>query len=922
MDFKATLNLPNPAFTIPMKADLPHREPEIQQYWKEINVYELIQKKRAGAKKFILHDGPPYTNSPIHMGTALNKSLKDFVVKYKTLRGFLAPYVPGYDNHGLPIEMAIQRKKGKKLSPDEMRKECRKHAEEYAEIQTKQFQRLAVFGEWEKPYKTMDYGYEATIVRAFAKLAEQGYIYRDLRPTHWSIYSQTALAETELIYEEHTSKAVYVRFPLLKDPKRIFVNFPSNRVYGLIWTTTPWTIPGNLALAFHPDLEYALVESEGDFYLLYSGLVEKVFEDIGIKPGNKVLTVKGRELEGVAFKHPIFNRESVGVLADYINTEEGTGVVHTAPGHGEEDFHTGKKYNLPILCPVNEAGVFTEEAGEFAGLHIHEADEIIPKRLAEEGNLLKVYDYRHNYPYSERDKHPVIFRTTEQWFLKVDHLDLRKRALEAISQVKWFPPSGRERITAMVSTRPDWCLSRQRIWGVGLPIVYGVPSGKPVLDSRIMERAAQIVEKGGSEAWFTAPIEEILPRDYRHPETGEREFRKETDVLDVWFDSGITHLAVLDWNYGNWENLESPADLYLEGSDQHRGWFNSSLITAMALCNHPPYRQVLTHGWVVDEKGRRMSKSLGNVVDPVEVANHHGADILRLWAASVDYTEDVSCSNKIIEQIGDVYRRIRNTFRFLLANLYDYSPNNTYSLVNPLDEWAVLQMRLLEKKCCDAYDVYDFREATSTLHNFCAREMSAFYLDAIKDRMYCDPADSPSRRSAQKACYEILMSLVKLIAPILPHTCEEVYRKIPSIDGKETVFLEVIEPIEDEEARRIENSSLFSRMKEFLRFKDRLYAELEAWKNTSGVKDMQDIYVKVYAPTESLKVLTTFGNELPTILRVSWLELLDSEEEKFEFAASEFAKCERCRLRRPDVENVNGVPLCKRDRALADSNLK
>lgn len=906
MDVRSTLNLPDPEFTIPMKADLASREPQMQAKWDEMSLYEIIQNSRRGRQKFILHDGPPYTNSPVHIGTALNKSLKDFVVRYKTIRGYHAPYVPGYDTHGLPIELAVQAKHGR-LSPHEMREKCRTHAEEYIAIQSEQFKRLGVLGLWSHPYATLHFKYEATIVRAFAKLAAAGFIYRDLRPTHWSIESKTALADTELVYEEHVSRSIFVRFPLKSDPYSVFKGI--GPVYTIIWTTTPWTIPGNLAVAFHPELSYALVKSRGAYYLLYEGLVSKVFEELGLPEEEIEATFLGKELEGVVFEHPIYGRDSIAVLAEYVTTEDGTGVVHTAPGHGHEDFYTGRKYGLPALCPVDEAGKFTQDAGEFAGRSIKDADEFITERLKQTGHLLKSSDYRHSYPYSERDKHPVIYRTTEQWFLNVEHNGLRQLALGEIANVRWFPASGEARITSMVQLRPDWCLSRQRIWGVGIPVIFGKNSGEPVLDPEIMERAAQIVEDGGSGAWFDAEISDIVPQGYKHPNTGETEFRKETDVLDVWFDSGLTHYAVLLEKYDPaWKDLEWPADLYLEGSDQHRGWFNSSLITASALKGEAPYRSVLTHGFVVEEKGEKMSKSRGNVVEPIEAANKYGADILRYWAASVDYSADVPWGENLLKQVGENYRRLRNTLRFLLANLYDYNPADDEVTLD-LDKWAVGQTSNLVMKACREYDEYDFSAATSLIHNFCVRELSSFYLDAIKDRMYCDRKNSPERRSGQTACHQILLSLTKLLAPVLPHTAEEVYERIPLAERQPTIFLEELTPPESEWRDEFGIGTL-------LAFRERLNQALEAWKGEVGLKDTQDVIAKVTVVGDLLEVLTEFGKELPTMLKLSWVDLQRGAEESFQFLESAYLKCERCRLRRPDVEMVDDFPLCARDREI------
>ena len=905
MNLRETLNLPDPDFTIPMKADLAIREPDMQKQWDESRLYHRILESRLGRPKFVLHDGPPYTNSPVHIGTALNKSLKDFVVRYKTLRNYYAPYVPGYDTHGLPIELAVQAKHGR-LEPNAMREACRAHAMEFIKVQTEQFKRFGVLGDWENRYATLDFAFEANIVRAFAKLVEKGFLYRDLRPTHWSIGMRTALADTELVYEDHVSRAIYVRFPLQSDASSVLPGI--DNLYTIIWTTTPWTIPGNLAVAFHPELEYSVFRVGTDHYLIYDGLAENVFEQLGWSDFEKVATVLGSTLEGLVFKHPIFDRDSVAVLADYVTTEDGTGVVHTAPGHGHEDFATGRKYGLPALCPVDESGVYTKEALEFAGKKITDAETFVVDRLQETGNLLKAYDYSHSYPYSERDKKPVIYRTTEQWFINVDHNDLRARALQEINRVRWVPEQGKARITAMVENRPDWCVSRQRTWGVGIPILFGVPSGAPVYDQEIFERVAQMVESGGSAAWFAANVEEIVPADYAHPTTGETEFRKETDVLDVWLDSGVTHFAVLDQKYNPaWEELTWPADLYLEGSDQHRGWFNSSLTTAVALCDGAPYRAVLTHGFVLDEKGEKMSKSKGNVVDPIAASNQYGADILRYWAASVDYNADVPCGDSLFKQAGEHYRRVRNTLRFLLGNLYDFDASSNSTLTENIDRWIVDRVNELEIECCRAYDDYDFNAALTRVHNFCARELSQFYLDAIKDRMYCDAKDSESRRSGQLACHTILLKLTKLIAPLLPHTAEEVYARTPQGDRKLSVMMEVIEP----EDAPVRDSYGFDFL---IEFRDELFVELEPWKVEAGIKDSQDVLVRVSADKETCERLRAFGEQLPTLLRVSWVELQEAESRRFAFSESPYLRCERSRLRRPDVEVVNDVPLTKRDR--------
>lgn len=912
MDLKSTLNLPDPEFTIPMKANLPTLEPALQAEWDSIQIYHRIQESRKGAPTFVLHDGPPYTNSAIHLGTAMNKMLKDLVVKSRTMMGFRAPYVPGYDNHGLPIEQSVMRAfHEKKESPDvdTLRKACREHAQKYIDIQTEQFRRLGIFGLWEKPYRTMAFGFEAEIIRTFKRLVDAGYVYRGLRPTQWSPTSRTALADTEIVYKDHVSKAIYVRFPLGGDPKGLFEGLTN--VFTIIWTTTPWTIPANLACAFHPKFEYAVVSVGDAHYVVLNDLVEKLAAALGWAEHKVVRTVQGAEIEGTLFRHPIFDRDSLAVLADYVTTEDGTGVVHTAPGHGRDDFYTGVKYGLPILCPVDERGILTEEAGEFAGVSYKDCDTVVVNRLQEVGNLLSVSDYHHSYPYAERDERPVIFRATEQWFVSIDHDSLRKRMLEEIEKVAWYPASGQNRIQAMVANRPDWCISRQRPWGVGIPIFYGAESGEPVFDPVAIEAAAQLAEREGSDGWFVREPHEILPEGYVHPTTGETTFRKETDVLDVWFDSGSTHLAVLEGNVEAEWGEDLPASVYLEGSDQHRGWFNSSLCIGTAVRRHAPYQAVVTHGFVTDEKGFKMSKRLGNVVDPVEVCATYGADILRYWVASVDWENDVPCGDNILKQMGDGYRTVRNTLRFLLGNLDDYDGSRPELL--DLDEWIVEQCDLLVADCVQAYSQYEFGRVINGVHNFCAKELSKFYLDAIKDRMYCDGKDWPSRRSGQFACHYVLVRLVKLLAPILVHTAEETYRRIPHVERLQTVHMEVFDTPGEDRMASIEESELQRRFAAMLAHRAGVFAEFELWKAQSGVKDSQDVVVTVHEQGETLELLQSFASDLAILYKVSEVRLIQGES-AVSFEQSSYLKCERSRLRRPDVELVDGVALSARDR--------
>ena len=913
MDLRQTLNLPDPAFTIPMKADLPRLEPTIQAKWDEDQIYHAIQASRKDAESFVLHDGPPYTNSPIHIGTAMNKILKDFVVKSHTMMGFRAPYVPGFDNHGLPIEQAVLKKfADKKITPSvvELRRACREHAAEYIDVQTTQFKRLGVFGLWERPYATMDFQFEAQIIRVFKRMVEGGYVYKGLRPTLWSPTSRTALADTEIVYREHVSTSIYVRFPLLEDPNKLFEKFPN--FYTIIWTTTPWTIPANLAVAFHPEFVYAVVSVGEDHYLVLDSLVGKLAEILGWQDYKVVERLDGINMDRMKFKHPIFDRPSLGVMAEYVTTEDGTGVVHTAPSHGRDDFYTGLKYGLPVPNTVDERGVLTEETGEFAGTYYKDCDKVVVDRLREIGNLLRVDEFPHSYPYAERDDKPVIYRATEQWFVGIDHAELRKRMLAEADKVEWFPPQGRNRIESMVAGRPDWCISRQRPWGVGIPVFYGAKTRTPVLDSKAIEAVARMVEMEGSDAWFEKEPSEILPDGYVHPETGETEFVKETDVLDVWFDAGSTSLCVIESEFEPRWREKKPVDLYLEGSDQHRGWFMSSLVIGTAIQNAAPYKQVVTHGFVLDEKGLKMSKRGGNAVDPEAACEKYGADVIRYWVASVDYTNDVPCSDNLLRQFGENYRTVRNTLRFLLGNLSGFQANKQLPLLS-LDEWIIEQVDLLTVNCVEAYKLYEFGDVITSIHNFCAKELSKQYMDSIKDRMYCEAADSDLRWSGQFACNYVLARLVKLLAPILVHTAEETWAKMGGTESIHTTTFDVptLERFED-----IEGSDLQARFSAVWGAREDVFAAFEQWKGTDDVKDSQDAIVTISELGGTLRTLQTFESaELAILFKMSGVELLEGDP-SVSFRKSPYLKCERSRLRRPDVEMVDGVPLTKRDRAV------
>lgn len=921
MDFKSTLHLPDAEATIPMKANLPSLEPSIQNIWEEQAIYHKIQKARATAPVYVYHDGPPYTNSPIHLGTAMNKILKDFAVKSRSMMGYRVPYVPGFDNHGLPIEQAVMKVfNEKKVTPTipELRQACRDHAAKYLKIQTEQFKRLGVFAMWELPYTTMEFKFEAEIVRVFKRLAEGGYIYKGLRPTLWSPTSQTALADTEIVYNDHVSKAIYVRFPLLDDPNKLFEGFAN--VFTVIWTTTPWTIPANLACAFHPEFTYDLVKVGFNHYLLLRELVEKVAAANGWDEYEVVKSLEGINFENMSFKHPIFDRPSIAVMATYVTTEDGTGVVHTAPSHGRDDFFTGLKYNLPVPNTVDERGILTHEAGEFEGTFYKKCDTVVVDRLSELGMLLSVSDYSHSYPYAERDGQPIIFRATEQWFVSLEHEDLRTRMLESIQTVAWHPPQGQTRIESMVRNRPDWCISRQRPWGVGIPVFYGARTRVPVLDSVAIEAVAQLIEKEGSDAWFMKEASEILPKGYEHPETGETEFTKETDVLDVWFDSGSTSMCVLEGNvHSEWKE-SLPADLYLEGSDQHRGWFNSSLVLSQAILDQAPYKAVVTHGFVTDGDGLKMSKRLGNVIEPVKACDEVGADVLRYWVAGTDYTNDVPCSDAILKQFGESYRNIRNAIRFLVGNLKGYSPSMAPKQLLELDEWIIEQSELLTDECVASYEGFDFGSVMTAVHNFCRQQLSAFYSDAIKDRMYCDSEASEARRSGQHACHVVASALIRLVAPVLVHTAEEAWTKMHETMGvtSDSVHVGVFGRPSASRLQDIEASDIQVRFASLISTRQTINGAFEAYKGTDGVKNSQEVVVFLSIDQDLKDTLSSFSQaELANYFKVSWVELFVGDD-GIRFERSPYDECIRSRVRRPDVEKVTvdgeEVFLSRRDR--------
>jgi isoleucyl-tRNA synthetase len=787
MDYKATLNLPRTSF--PMKADLPRREPLFLNRWAEIDLYGKIRAQSKGRPKFVLHDGPPYANGHIHLGHALNKILKDIIVKSRQMTGYDSPYVPGWDCHGLPIEHQVDKElkaEGVRLSQVEVRRRCRAYAEKYIEVQRTEFKRLGVLGDWDHPYLTMYPTYLAEILEEYGQFFFSGAIHRSKKPIHWCARCRTALAEAEVEYEEHRAPSIFVKFPLVRATDQVPELAADKNVSLVIWTTTPWTLPANLAIAAHPDFAYAAVDTGGEVLVMAADLAPGLLSFWGLE-GQEILRVKGRQLEGAVCRHPWLARDSQVILATYVTLEAGTGLVHIAPGHGQEDYDSGRQYGLSPYSPVDDDGRFTQEVPEFAGQPVWAANAGIIELLRQKHRLLAAEETTHSYPHCWRCKQPIIFRATEQWFISMEANDLRRKALEAIDRVTWVPRWGRERIYQMVERRPDWCISRQRAWGVPIVAFHCQGCGAVLLTPAILQGIIQRVRQEGVDFWFETPAADLLP-----PGTacacGASDFKKETDILDVWFDSGVSWAAVLEPD----PDLALPADLYLEGSDQHRGWFHSSLLTRVGTRGQAPYKGVLTHGFVVDGEGRKMSKSLGNVIAPQEVMDKYGAEILRLWVAAEDYRDDVRLSPDILKQSADAYRRFRNTARFMLGNLYDFDPESHWlepGAREELDRLALSWLAQLLARVKQAYQDYEFHLAFHRLHQFCAVEMSAIYLDILKDRLYISKADSRERRSAQSTLQDLLQGLTLAMAPILSFTAEEIWEQLPGKGRPASVHL-------------------------------------------------------------------------------------------------------------------------------------
>ena len=926
MDYKETLNLPRTNF--PMKADLPRREPLFLERWAEMNLYGKIRAQSKGRPKFILHDGPPYANGHIHLGHALNKILKDIIIKSRQMTGYDSPYVPGWDCHGLPIEHQVDKElKAKKLrlSQVEVRQRCRAYASQFIDIQRAEFERLGVLGNWDHPYLTMKDAYVAEILEEYGQFYFSGAIHRSKKPIHWCATCRTALAEAEVEYEDHRTPTIFVRFSLVSAPSQMPELGAGKKTSLVIWTTTPWTLPANLAIAVHPDLEYVGLDVGNEVLVLAADLAPGLMSLWGLT-GQQIFKVKGRKLEGALCRHPWLERDSQVILANYVTLEAGTGLVHTAPGHGQEDYDSGRRYNLEPYSPVDDFGKFTQEVPEFAGQKVWDANTGIIELLKAKGKLLSAQELTHSYPHCWRCKQPIIFRATEQWFISMETNDLRKKALTAIDRVTWIPRWGRERIYQMVERRPDWCISRQRAWGVPIVAFHCQACGQVLLTPEILHPIIERVRKEGADFWFADSAAALLPSGTTCA-CGGSDFKKETDILDVWFDSGVSWAAVVEPD----PTLALPADLYLEGSDQHRGWFHSSLLTCVGTRGHAPYKGVLTHGFVVDGDGRKMSKSLGNVIAPQEVMNKYGAEILRLWVAAEDYRDDVRLSPDILKQLADAYRRFRNTARFMLGNLSDFNPERHWLAPDKREELDRLALswlaQLLARVKC-AYEGYEFHQAFHRLHQFCAVEMSAIYLDILKDRLYVSKADSPERRSAQSTLFDLLQGLTLAMSPILSFTADEIWEYIPGSGRPESVHLGVF----PEPPPGFPDEALLAKYDFLLKIRGEINRRLEEARKTKLIAASQEAVVYLGAAGERFEKLQALIPELKTLAQVADLQVHPIEALSGEGiisgeisglavlvkkAAGE--KCVRCWFHNPGVgEDPKHPQICTRCRQVLE----
>jgi isoleucyl-tRNA synthetase len=918
-ELKATLTLPQTAF--PMKANLPHNEPLRLTRWAELNIYEALRQAGKGRPAYILHDGPPYANGPIHLGHALNKGLKDFVVKSKTMSGSDAPYVPGYDCHGLPIEIKVDEKLGRKkreMPAPAVLEACRAYAQKYVDLQTEQFERIGCFGRWQQPYRTMSRDYEAHTLEAFYGFLEKGFVYRGLKPVYWCIHDRTALAEAEVEYDMHTSPAVYVRYQLTSDAGAIDPALAGKNVSTIIWTTTPWTLPASLAVAFHPDFDYVALQTgdsanaplnDAPIYIVAAELAAQVAAACNLGPVTELARFKGAQLERTTYQHPFLDRSILGVLATYVTADTGTGAVHTAPAHGADDFYTGQRYNLDPICRVDAGGhVHVDPAAwnqasppTFEGLSVWAANPVIVAMLEERGALLAKHDLNHSYPHCWRCHHPVIYRATEQWFISLDtpiksdqnqEKTFRQVTIEEIDKVIWDPAWGKERITNMIATRPDWCISRQRIWGVPIAVFMCESCNQPILDAALNRQIVELFEKEGVEAWYTTDIAKLLPANAACKHCGGAAFRKETDILDVWFDSGVSWFAVCESDpelrpaYTAFQQNKGVECLYLEGGDQHRGWFHSSLLTSVALRGRAPYSHVATAGWTLDEQGRAMSKSLGNGVDPVDIANRLGGEIVRLWVASVDFREDMAASENLMQRCADLYRKLRNTFRFLLGNLTGFDPARdriAQADLQPLDRYMLARTRELAEKIAGPdgksgwYGAFEFHRIYHAVNEFAIVDLSSFYLDVLKDRMYTFAPTSHERRSAQTVLWQITETLVRLVAPILSFTADEVWEYLPKVEGREA-SVHLAQFPKPEEIFAGDPAPVLDEWKRLFEIRDAVLRSLEDARKAKVIGKGLEAEVRIYATKDKFSALKNYESHLKEIFNVSQVDVFEESD--------------------------------------------
>ncbi len=909
MDYNKTINLPKTEF--PMRAGLPAREPAMLERWQEMDLYHELLKKNEGKPRYALHDGPPFSNGALHMGHALNKSIKDFMVRSAAMRGYYTPYIPGWDNHGMPIESAIIKKNKlnrKKMSVPEFRSACHEFAQHYVDVQREGFKRMGVIGDWEHPYLTMDPGFEAEEVKVFGAMYKKGVIYKGLKPVYWCPHDETALAEAEIEYQDDPVTTVYVKFPMHDDQGKLGA-YDKDKLFFVIWTTTIWTLPGNLAIALHPRDSYALVKADGgEVYIMAEALVEKVMKVGGVENYEIVETHPGSFFENMLADHPFLPKTSRLVNAEYVTMDSGTGCVHTAPGFGADDYQTCKRYGMEMVVPVDDRGRHTDYAGKYAGMSTDESNPVILADMKESGALFASEDIVHSYPHCWRCKHPIIFRATPQWFCSVDAF--KDDAVAATENVRWIPGWGKDRMISMIQERADWCISRQRRWGLPIPVFYCEDCGKPVCDDATIEAVSGLFAAEGSNAWYEKDAAEILPAGYKCPHCGGVHFTKEEDTLDGWFDSGSTHFASMKKDQGFW-----PATVYMEGLDQYRGWFQSSLLTAVgALGQGAPFRECVTHGWTVDGEGKAMHKSLGNGVDPADIFKKYGADMIRLWAGSADYHADVRCSDNIFKQLSQSYLKFRNTARYCLGNLDGFDANN---LVKPgemleLDRWAVTKLNALIERCEAAYQNYEFHVVSHAVNDFCVVELSFFYLDIIKDRLYCEEKDGLTRRSAQTALWLILDTMTKIFAPILAFTCDEIWQAMPHREGddpRNVLLNQMNKPFADYAL----DGAAMAVWEELVKVRDAVNGALEAARNEKKIGKSLEARVKLTVPQELANQKFMDADELADLLIVSQVRVSTGTEIKVDVEPAQGAKCERCWKILPSVGKDGEHPgLCAR----------